>query len=58
MCCPPKTMWGKLHLPVMGMDLLMSGPIMKLLILNCLVGMKKANFAHKIDPLSMENRCA
>lgn len=51
-------MWGKLHLPVMGMDLLMSGPIMKLLILNCLVRMKKANFAHKIDPLSMEKRRA
>lgn len=51
-------MWGELHLPVVGMDLLMFGRIMKLLISNYLVGMKIANFAHKIDPLSMEKRRA
>lgn len=45
MCCPPKTRQAELHLPVLGMGVLMFGPILpkipyKLLVLNQLVEMR------------------
>lgn len=45
MCCPPKDKAGALHFPVLGMDVLMFGPILpkipyKLLVLNQLVGVR------------------
>lgn len=60
MCCPPKTVQDEFHLLAEEMDLLTFGPTLRKIpyeiVSNNLVGMKEANFAHKTDPLSMENR--
>ena len=59
-CAVPPKQCVELRLLAEEMDLLTFGPILPKIpyetVSNNLVGKKKANFAHKIDPLSMENR--